>query len=279
MNQDKNRIQHNLSIHLEQYIAAIIEKYGKYIPQARLDVLNNISDFAKIIKIYDYGSINACANASEIKMPLCADKVLNFMSKIPGYGINKNHQSYNQENLINNDNTFSDYIYHVFITGTNVEGYYEDLLLHETMHFCGSGGATALKEGINELLTRKLALEKNFRTNGCAYPKEIQIAFELQQIYGEEILNQIAFINSEKQIYMFLENTIDKEAAELYLNISNIMEREFYPKYYSNMDSFNGITGIIRKTTNYNKIDYSSVHELLNNYSILQVENKQHKYK
>ncbi len=277
MSKNINSIQHNLSIHLEQYINAIIEKYGKYIPQTRLDVLNNISDFDKIIKIYDYGSINAYANASEIKMPLCADKVLKFMSKIPGYGINKNHQSYNLENLINNDNTFSNYIYHVFITGTNVEGYYEDLLLHETMHFCGSGGATALKEGINELLTRKLASEKNFRTNGCAYPKEVKIALELQQIYGEEILNQIAFINSEKQIYMFLANTIDKKAAELYLTISNIMEREFYQKYYSNMDSFNGITGIIRKTTNYNKIDYSGVYELLNNYCVLKSENRQHK--
>ena len=42
--------------------------------------------------------------------------------------------------MIINNNSFMDYVIHLFISGTNAEGYYQDLLLHETLHFCGSGG-------------------------------------------------------------------------------------------------------------------------------------------
>lgn len=210
-------------------------------------------------------------------MPLCADKLLNTASKIPGYGINKEHKSYNSENLISNNNTYINYIYHVFLSGTNAEGYYDDLLLHETMHFCGSGGSSALKEGINELLTRKLALEKGFRTTGCAYPKEVQLAFQLQNIFGEDILNQIAFINSERNIYFFLANTLGLESAELYTKVSKGMEKEFNEKYYANMDSYSGFTGIMKKMLNYRKINYSSVYKILNDYNLSQQKEKKHK--
>lgn len=271
-----DKIHSNLTIQLQEYIKAIIEKYGKYISKERLDTLKNIDDFGNIIKIYNYGSINGYANYNEISMPLCADRLLKIASKIPGYGINKKHQSYNSETLINNNNTYINYIFHAFISGTNAENYYEDMLLHETMHFCGSDGATALKEGINELLTRKLALEKKFRTNGCGYPKEVQIALQLQNIFGEEIINQISFINSEYEIYTFLTNNINLEAAQLYINVSQTMEKEFYEKYYSTIDSYNGLTGIIKKTLNYNKIDYSSVHKMINDYAISQQTTDQH---
>ena len=265
---EKNKIQSNLAKHLQEYISAIIEKYGKYIPEERLAILNNISNFENLIKIYDYGSVNAYATDSEISMPLCADKLLNIAGKIPGYGINKKHKSYNSKNLIINNNTYINYIFHVFVSGTNAEGYYDDMLLHETMHFCGSGGSSALKEGINELLTRKLALEKGFITNGCGYPKEVQLAFQLQNVFGEEILDQIAFINSEENIYFFLVNTLGLEAAKLYLKVSQAMEKEFSEKYYDKMDNYDGLTGIIRKTLDYSKIDYSKVYKILDDYNL-----------
>ena len=267
MNQiKKDEIKNNLSKTLEKYIKGIIDMYGSYIPKERLDFLENIKDFSSIIKIYDYGSINAYANDKEISMPLCADKILSKASKIPGFGINKNHQSYNKKQITNN-NTFIHYLYHVFVSGTTTEKYYDDMLLHETMHFCGVDGRTALKEGITELLTRKTALEKDFKTNGCGYPKEVKIAFELQQIFSEDILNQIAFLKNEKEIYFYLTNTLGLEEAMLYIKISNEMEKEFNDKYYSNMDTYNGITGIFKKTYNYSKIDYTNVYKMLEDYT------------
>lgn len=263
---EKKEIQINLAKRLQEYIKAIIERYGKYISKEKLSKLNNISDYRDVIKIYENGSVNAYANDFKISMPLCVDKLLNIVSKIPGYGINKDHKNYNSETLINNDNTFINYIIHVFVSGAGIEDYYEDMLLHETMHFCGSKGSSALKEGINELLTRKLALEKGFRTNACGYPKEVQLAIELQNIFGEEIINQIAFINSEKDIYFFLENALGQKEAELYINISQAMEKEFNKKYYANINSYGGFSGIIKKVLNYSKIDYSNAYDILNDY-------------
>lgn len=268
-------IHNKLTNEVTEYINAIKEEYGKFIPKERLEYLNNIKDYSEIIRIHDYGNINGYANDFSINMPLCADKVLQTFEKIPGYGINKNHSTYNKDTLINNNNTFATYIQHVFISGTNTEKYYEDLLLHETMHFCGSGGATALKEGINELLTRKLALKKNFITNGCGYPKEVDIAYQLQNILGEDVINQIAFINSNKEIYFYLENTLGTDAANLYMNVSDIMEREFYLKYYKDMDNYNGLIGIYKKIKNYTKTDYSGIYKLIANYQ--QNNNKHNK--
>ena len=158
------------------------------------------------------------------------------------------------------------YLIHVFISGTTTSEYFEDLLLHETMHFCGSGGATALKEGINELLTRKIALEKNFKTNGCGYPKEVAIAYELQNIFGENIINKIAFSNNNQYIMDYLNTTLGKDAANLYEKVSLLMEDEFYKKYYKNINNYSGIFGILMKVYNYKKINYKDVYILINKY-------------
>ena len=148
-----------------------------------------------------------------------------------------------------------------------LEEYFEDLLLHEIMHFCGSGGSTALMEGINELLTRKIALENNFKTSGCGYPKEVRIAYTLQEILGEDIINQIAFINNELDILNYLEDTIGKEASDLYLDISGIMNNEFQEKYYKDMNTYNGLEGIKKKIENYQTIDYTKAYELIEEYN------------
>lgn len=269
-----NNVKNSLSNNLQLYIQKIIEKYGNYIPEERLKFLSSITNFNNFIKIEDYGSVNAYASNDGVYMPLCADRILSLAGKFPLYGVNKSHKGYNNDNLVINNNTFINYIYHVFVSGTDAQGYYEDMLLHETMHFCGSGGSTALKEGINEFLTRKVALENNFRTNASGYPKEVKVAYELQELLGEEIINQIAFINDEREIFIFLANNVSLNAAALYRNVSEEMEKEFYEKYYKEIDTYDGITGIIKKTINYKKIDYSKVYDLLNKYK-LDLENSE----
>ncbi len=256
---DFNKIHETLTIQVEKYIKAILDEYGRYIPPERKVELNNIKDFNSVIKIHDYGSINGYASYEGISMPMSADNVLKKMSKIPGFGTNKNHRSYDETNLITNNNTFMDYVKHVFISGTTTQEYYEDLLLHETMHFCGSGGAFAIKEGINELLTRKIALKRNFKTSGCGYPKEVAIAYKLQEILGEDIINQIAFIPYQRDVLKYLESTLGKEYEQLYEGVTMLMEYEFQDKYYRFMNSYNDTDGMLEKIKNYEKIDYEKV--------------------
>ena len=252
---------------IKEYIKIIVKEYGSYMPERVLNKLNNIVDYNQILKIYDYGEVSAYANEKNINMPLCADKILNMASKIPGYGINKKHKLYNKENMIINNNSFLTYIKHVFISGTDAEGYYDDLLLHETLHFCGSDGARVLKEGINELLTRMLAQKYNLNTNSCGYPKEVKLAYDLMNCLGEDIIINLAFIKNFNKELEFVRENLGEDASNLYYQVNNLAEKEFNEKYYSHMSEFSGTVGIAKKVLFYKKINYTKVHSLIDDYN------------
>lgn len=264
-NEQIDDIHKRLTLKVAKYIKAITQEYGKFIPKERLSYLGNIN-YDEIIQIYDYGNINGLANPKHILLPLNAEKALEKIKTLPGYGSNPNHQTYNQATAIINDNTFETYVNHAIVTGMTLEQYFEDLLLHETMHFCGSDGGNALKEGINEYLTRKLALKKGFHTNGCAYPKEVKIAHTLESILGEKVITQIAFIRPYDKVLSYLETTLGKDASELYQNVTHAMDEEFYNRYYRHMNHFDGLEGIQEKVTNYKQIDYSKVEQIIKQY-------------
>lgn len=264
-NEQIDDIHKRLTLKVAKYIKAITQECGKFIPKERLSYLGNIN-YDEIIQIYDYGNINGLANPKHILLPLNAEKALEKIKTLPGYGSNPNHQTYNQATAIINDNTFETYVNHAIVTGMTLEQYFEDLLLHETMHFCGSDGGNALKEGINEYLTRKLALKKGFHTNGCAYPKEVKIARTLESILGEEVITQIAFIKPYDKVLSYLETTLGKDASELYQNVTHAMDEEFYNRYYRHMNHFDGLEGIQEKVTNYKQIDYSKVEQIIEQY-------------
>lgn len=261
------KTQTYLASKVKLYIKLIIKEYGKYIPITLLEQLNSITDYRQIIKIYDYGQINAYANKNQISMPLCADKVLNMMSKMLGYGINRNHKTYNTETTVVNNNGFGTYLLHVFISGTDTKGYYDDLLLHETVHFCGGDGSSVLKEGMVELLTRMLAQKYNLRTSFCGYPKEVKLCYKLMEIMGEDTIKRLAFMTNVKSEIMYLRETLGDDIAELYIKVYEIAEREFYFKYYSHMKEFNNILGIFKKIIFYKNIDYSQVYSIIDEYS------------
>lgn len=266
-------IHRRLTERIKEYINIIINEYGPYMPMDVLTRLRGIQDFSKILRIYDYGEVSAYADEENVHMPLCADRLLNIASRIPGYGINKDHKPYNSETMVINNNTFFKYMVHVFISGTNAEGYYEDLLLHEVMHFCGSGGGSVLEEGINELLTRMLAQKHGLRTNSCGYPKEVSLAYELMKCFGEDIVIRLAFMSNLDEKIEYLKNTLGSDAANMYLQVSMQAEQEFNGKYYSHMSEFSGVVGIVKKVLFYNKIDYSGIYQTIRNYTSASSDN------
>ena len=157
---------------------------------------------------------------------------------------------YTNATLLKNDNTFYDYIAHVYGEHLSPLQYFSEILLHETMHFCGSNGANALAEGINEYLTRKLALKYGLLTNGCGYNKEVQVVLELEKIFGEKLLSELSFAKNPK---MLLKNKNPK-LLNLYCSVEQSMEEEFQEKYYK-YDYPNPLD----KAKNYSNIDYSEV--------------------
>ena len=266
-------IHRRLTERIKEYINIIISEYEPYMPMDVITRLREIQDFSKILRIYDYGEVSAYADEENVHMPLCADRLLSIASRIPGYGINKDHKPYNSETMVINNNTFLKYMVHVFISGTNAEGYYEDLLLHEVMHFCGSGGGSVLDEGINELLTRMLAQKHSLRTNSCGYPKEVNLAYELMKCFGQETIIRLAFMSSLDEKIEYLKNTFGVDAANMYLQVAMQAEQEFNGKYYSHMSEFSGVVGIVKKVLFYNKIDYLGVYQTIRNYTSASSDN------
>lgn len=245
---------------IKQYINIIKLEYGDLVK------IPDISDYENIVNITDTGTISLFVSNGKFYFPIEAYKVLDSFKNNPIYGTNKTHVTYNKETLLVNNNTFYTYIDHLILKGASSLDYFLEILLHETLHFCGSRGGSALMEGINEYLTRKLAFKYNLKTNGCGYPKEIKIIVELEKLFGEEILREIAFSNSTKELETIL-NGINKETTELFFALSKVMEEEFYNKYYK--FKYPGLLGPINKAKKYDEINYENAHELIDSYKLL----------
>lgn len=250
------KIKEELIFKIKQYIDIIKKEYPDLV---NVDD-NNLEDK---VHIEDTGTISLFVKRGEFYFPLDAFKVLKVMEKIPGFGSVKNHKPYGVGSMVINNNTYLTFIKHVFLKGLSPLEYYKEILLHEVMHFCGSGGGTAIREGINELKTRQLAQKYNLNTSYCGYPKEVKIAYELELLFGREVIDKIAFAKGYGEIYEIL-SSVSNDATEFYFELERTMEMEFNSKYMSH--KYPGVMGPFKKTKNYETIDYSRAYELLDEY-------------
>jgi len=216
-----------------------------------------------MVRIEETGTISLFVSDKNFYFPLDAFKVLEKLKKIPGFGMMKNHKTCTEENMIINNNSYLTYMKHAFLKGLTPEEYFKEMLLHETLHFCGSGGEFAIREGINELKTRQLAKKYGLLTSSCGYPKETKIAYELEKIFGESIINKISFAKTHMEIKAILDS-VSPNAASFFFNLEETMEKEFYNKYMKY--KFPGLMGPFKKTQKYNSIDYTKAYELIEQY-------------
>ncbi len=239
---------------IKKYIKIIEKEYGKY-----ANIEKNI-DFKSIVHIEETNTISLFIRNNEFYFPLLAYDVLNNFKNFKEFGSIPNHKTYNKDSLITNDNTFYDYIEHLILKGSTPLEYFKEILLHETMHYCGANGSSALMEGLNEYFTRKLALKYNLLTNGCGYPKEIKIVLKLIEIFGEEKLLKILFSSSNEDI----KNILSETEYDFFKNLNNIMEEEFYNKYYKY--DFPGLNGPFEKAKKYKDINYEQAYHYIEEF-------------
>ena len=245
-----------------QELIKIIKKHIKIIEQeyGYLINLNHNQDLNSTVHIEETNTISLFVRNNEFYFPLSAYSVLDNFKSLKEFGSDPNHRTYDKETLINNDNTFYDYIEHLILKGTTPLEYFKEIILHETMHYCGANGSSALMEGLNEYFTRKIALKYDLITNGCGYPKEIKIVLKLIELFGEEKLLKILFSTSFKDI----KDILSKKEYEFFINLNNIMEEEFYNKYYKY--DFPGLNGPFEKAKKYNDINYEKAYHYIEEY-------------
>lgn len=250
-------IKNNLISEIQKLVKIIKKEYPNLV-----DVPVNY-DLQELVHIEQTGTISLFVRNHNFYFPLDAFKVLGAFKRIPGFGMVKNHKTCNQDNMIINDNTYITYIKHAFLKGLTPEEYFKEILLHETLHFCGSGGRTAIREGINELKTRQLAKKYDLLTSSCGYSKETKIAYELENLFGEDIINKISFSKSRWEIKEILDS-VSPIASSFFFTLETVMEEEFYDKYMKY--EFPGLTGPFKKTQKYNSIDYTKAYLLIDEY-------------
>lgn len=262
--EQKKQIKKELTLQLEKYINIFKLEFKEKIPNDILEFFTGITDYEELIKIENTGTITCYVKNRKIYFPILADKILNIIKVIPGFGNNPNHKAYQEDTLVINNNTFLDYMKHAFISGTNAKEFFLEMLLHEVMHLCGLAGGSAFEEGLTELKTRELAKKYNLKTSSCGYPKEVAIAYRLQRIFGKDLMDTIAFYMPPSKRRDIILKRLGPEEVELFDKIGNLMEQEFYTKYYKH--KFNGLTGPIKKAKKYDEIDYTKVHRLIDEY-------------
>ena len=253
-----------ITVLFEKYVKLILEEYGDIIPDNLKNKLHSITDFSSSIKIENTGTITLYANPADstISLPLDAYKAIDALSTTFEYGSEKSHKTYNSSNMIINDNTYRDFVEHIILSGASPLQYFEEILLHETMHICGSEGSNALTEGFTELKTREMAQKYGLQSSCCGYPKETKIAYELQQIFGKDISDKLAFSDLNTR-FNILRSNFGEEAVQLYANVYSSMEKQFRPY----MDKkYPGFDGIRKKCDEYDRIDYSETYSLLNQF-------------
>ena len=267
----KEEIIEKLSKQAEEYIKIILKEYGDYIPDYRKKELpeENLRD---CIVIKDTGTISCLCGLEQVSkneyqkkiyMPLLADKILRIVKYFPIFK-DENHKVYDENNVVINDNTFVDYVKHLAKKKSSAEEFYEENLLHEVMHFCGSYGGQALEEGLTEYHTRKLAQKYNLKTTGCGYPKEVKIAHELENIFDEKTMNLYSFDKIKAQEY--ITETYGIEAYNFLQNLTTVMDKEFRNKYYGGTEQYGRLTAPFKKIKNYEKLDYTDIYEMINQY-------------
>lgn len=242
---------------LYEYIKLILDSYSNCDRKKISDIINNNFE---IVKFNTSNTITFIVQDDVLLLPKAAYQIIPLLKQYKNYGTKPNSHR-NIKDYLDTNTTYMEYINYMIEAGVSVYEYFEESLLHEAMHICGSQGGTPLEEGINELKTRELAQKNNIKIAAYGYSKEVEIAKKLQQIVGKDVMDELTFVPSYER-KNFLTGRLGDEVAELYQLISHKMIEKsscYYDKLFQVSDPF-------EKARLYEDVDYSEIHQIIDNY-------------
>lgn len=253
MNEDLIKIKKQLL----DYINLILKEYPNCNRKEIADIINNDKE---IVKFNSSNTITFVAKNGVLLLPKVAYQIFPLLKNCENYGTKLNSHR-NIADYLDTNTTYRGYITHLIESGMSVYDYFEESLLHETMHICGSRGGTPLEEGINELKTRELAQKYNIKIAAYGYSKEVEMAKKMQKIIGKETMDELTFIPRYER-KDFLRDKLGEKVAELYSQISVEMMKkseDYYKKVFQ-------VSDLYEKAELYDNIDYTDLYQIVDNY-------------
>ena len=224
--------------------------------------MNKLRNNEEIVEFNSGDTITFVVTDGKLLLPKAFYNLFPLFKNYDNYGKNKNNGRQVGEYL-DTRTTYFEYIEHVITGALSVYDYFEESLLHEAMHICGSEGGSPLEEGINELKTRELAQKYNIKIAAYGYSKEVEVAKRLQKILGNKIMDELTFIPLNER-FEFLSARVGLKLAQLYQFLTREMLKISYESgYYQKNSHFNDP---FEKAKLYETIDYSALYDVMNIY-------------
>lgn len=252
MIEDKN----NIVKQLLNYLRIIISEYKDNIKPETIDYLLNNN----IVEFNSASTISFFVENGVLYLPKRIYDIIPILKGHELYGVSPNDRR-KIEDYLDTNTTYYDYIEHVIKVGITPYQFFEESLLHEAMHLCGSVGGNPLEEGITELKSRELAQKNNIKISAYGYPKETEVAKTLQEVIGKDVMDQLTFIKTHDRRNFLIEK-VGIEKADLYKRVFKdmiLLSNGYNIKIETISDPY-------IKAEEYKKISYATVLEYIDEY-------------
>lgn len=252
MIEDKN----NIIKQLLNYLRVIISEYKDNIKPETVDYLLNNN----LVEFNSANSISFFVVNGILYLPKRIYDIIPILKGHELYGVSPK-DGRKVEDYLDTNTTYYDYIEHLIKMGVTPYKYFEESLLHEAMHLCGSVGGNPLEEGITELKTRELAQKNNIKIAAYGYPKEVEVAIALQEVIGKDVMDQLTFVKTHDR-RDFLVEKVGIEKADLYKKVFKdmiLLSNGYNMKIETISDPY-------IKAEEYKKLSYVKVLEYIDEY-------------
>lgn len=234
----------------KEYVSIFIQEYTDYLSIEQLDLLKSIN-FNNAIKLDSTSKPFGIISLGQINLSDYSEELINNLKKMPSY--NSKHDKLNNKNL-------ASYLRYMCDSGYSLLDYYSDILMYFVFKLVIKN-SNGLIDGLINREIKTLASKYSFRFANL-YPREEAIVSKLTKFLDTDECRKIIFSDNATS-FKYLNDNKGFRFAELIDNVQELIDDEY--QELSNKD-YNGYTGFLDYTVDYDNLSYGSVYNCILNY-------------
>lgn len=234
----------------KEYVSIFIQEYTDYLSIEQLDLLKSIN-FNNAIKLDSTSKPFGIISLGQINLSDYSEELINNLKKMPSY--NSKHDKLNNKNL-------TSYLRYMCDSGYSLLDYYSDILMYFVFKLVIKN-SNGLINGLINREIKTLASKYSFRFANL-YPREEAIVSKLTKFLDTDECRKIIFSDNATS-FKYLNDNKGFRFAELIDNVQELIDDEY--QELSNKD-YNGYTGFLDYTVDYDNLSYGSVYNCILNY-------------